>query len=263
MFDAGVARAPLVGAVRDGGVFVAVVPPGVPEPERGIRVERVEVRPDAARLRELVAGGLSTRLAAVLPLAEVAETHRRAGGAGRSCSACSRYHPLMEQKVPFTGEEKESLRISLDRHRDVVLWKVEGLDDERLRQRVTPSGTSLLGLVKHLAYVENGWFSETFGRPVEPVDFDTDDPEADLRIEPHETTADVLDYYRRARAASDAVIAEFGLEDTGTAWFGEKVTLRWVLIHLIEETARHVGHMDILRELLDGTTGSHRRSSAG
>jgi len=61
--------------------------------------------------------------------------------------------------VPFTGGEKESLQVSLDRHRDVVLWKLEGLDDEQLRRPMVPSGTSLLGLVKHLASVEYGWFT--------------------------------------------------------------------------------------------------------
>ena len=64
----------------------------------------------------------------------------------------------------MTGEEKESLRASLDRHRAAVLWKLEGLDDEDLRRPMTPSGTSLLGLVKHLSGVEYGWFCETFGR---------------------------------------------------------------------------------------------------
>lgn len=161
-------------------------------------------------------------------------------------------------RVPFTGGEKESLRASLDRHREVVLWKVEGLDDEALRRPLTPSGTNLLGLVKHLAANEYGWFCETFGREVEPLPFDADDPEADLRVEPGESTADVLAFYARSRAAADRAIAEVGLEETGTAWFGEAVTMRWALIHMIEETARHTGHMDILREAVDGTTGDHR-----
>ncbi len=161
-------------------------------------------------------------------------------------------------RVPFTGGEKESLRASLDRHREVVLWKVDGLDDERLRRPLTPSGTNLLGLVKHLAANEYGWFCQTFGRETEPLPFDDDDPDADLRVEPGESTADVLAFYARARAAADRVIADVGLEDVGTAWFGEAVTMRWALIHMIEETARHTGHMDIVRELVDGATGDHR-----
>jgi uncharacterized damage-inducible protein DinB len=164
----------------------------------------------------------------------------------------------LAQRVPFTGGEKESLRVALDRHRDAVLWKLEGLDDAGLRRVMTPSGTNLLGLVKHLAAVEYGWFCDTFGRPAEPLPFDEDDPDADLRVRPEETTADVLAFYGRARAAADQAIDELDLEETGTAWFGDPVTLRWVLIHMVEETARHAGHVDILRELIDGMTGDHR-----
>jgi uncharacterized damage-inducible protein DinB len=164
----------------------------------------------------------------------------------------------MVQRVPFTGGEKESLKVALDRHRDAILWKLEGVGDDDLRRPLVPSGTSLLGLVKHLAAVEYGWFCDTFGRPTEPLPFDDDDPDADLRIEPDETTADILAFYDRARATADRIIDEIGLEETGMAWFGEPVTMRWVLIHMVEETARHAGHVDILRELIDGMTGDHR-----
>jgi len=163
----------------------------------------------------------------------------------------------MMRRVPFTGGEKESLHVSLDRHRDVVLWKLDGLDDEQLRRPMTPSGTSLLGLVKHLAAVEYGWFCDTFGRETEPLPFDPDDENADLRVEPDETTAGIVEFYGRARAAADQVISEVAVDDVGTAWFGDTVSMRWVLIHMIEETARHAGHMDIVRELIDGTTGDH------
>ncbi|HYZ08206.1 MAG TPA: DinB family protein [Pseudonocardiaceae bacterium] len=165
----------------------------------------------------------------------------------------------MSQRVPFTGGEKESLHVSLDRHRDVVLWKIDGLDDEQLRRPMTPSGTNLLGLVKHLAAVEYGWFCHTFGRRTEPLPFDEHDENADLRVTAEETTAGIVAFYRRARAAADAVIDEVDLDELGTAWSGEVVSLRWVLIHMIEETARHVGHLDILRELIDGATGDHNR----
>jgi hypothetical protein len=164
----------------------------------------------------------------------------------------------MPQRVPFTGDEKQSLHVSLDRHRDAVLWKLEGLDDASLRRAMTPSGTNLLGLVKHLAAVEYGWFCETFGRETEPMPFDEDDPDADLRVEPDETTQDILAFYARARTASDRAIDELDLEATGTAWFGEAVSMLWVLIHMVEETARHAGHADIVRELIDGMTGDHR-----
>jgi uncharacterized damage-inducible protein DinB len=161
-------------------------------------------------------------------------------------------------RVPFTGAEKESLQVALERHRDAVLWKLEGLGDDDLRRQMTPSGTSLLGLVKHLAAVEYGWFCDTFGRESEPLPFDDDNPDADLRIGSEETTEEVLAFYGRARAAADRAIDELEVEDTGTAWFGEAVTLRWVLIHMVEETARHAGHADIIRELIDGMAGDHR-----
>jgi uncharacterized damage-inducible protein DinB len=163
----------------------------------------------------------------------------------------------MSRKVPFTGEEKASLLASLERHRDVVLWKLEGLDDDQLRSPMTPSGTNMLGLVKHLASVEYVWFCETFGRRTEVPAFDPDDPDADLRVEPFEATSDILAYYARARAEANRSIDELPLEQLGTSWSGTTVSMRWVLIHMIEETARHAGHLDILRELIDGRTGDH------
>lgn len=163
----------------------------------------------------------------------------------------------MERRVPFTGGEKDSLHVGLDRHRDVVLWKVDGLPDEQLRRPTTPSGTNLIGLVKHLGSVEYGWFCETFDRESESIPFDEDNPEADMRAESDETTAEILEYYGRARAAADRVIDDVALDDVGTAWFGDSVSMRWVLIHMVEETARHAGHMDIIRELIDGETGYH------
>jgi uncharacterized damage-inducible protein DinB len=166
---------------------------------------------------------------------------------------------------PLTGGEKETLHFSLDRHRDAVVWKVEGLTEEQARRPMTPSGTNLIGLVKHLASVEYGWFCSTFGRPSDeiPIEEIEKDPDADMRATPEETTAGILAYYARAREAADAAIDETDLEATGTAWSGETVSMRWVLVHMIEETARHAGHMDILRELIDGAAGDHRPEASG
>ncbi|MDQ3592439.1 MAG: DinB family protein [Actinomycetota bacterium] len=161
-------------------------------------------------------------------------------------------------RVPLTGGEKESLHASLRRHRDAVTWKLEGLDGEQLRREMTPSGTSLLGMVKHLAAVEYGWFCHTFGRETEPLPLVDDDPMADMRAGPDETTDDILAFYARAQAAADQVIDELDVEHIGTSWAGEQVSMRWVLIHMVEETARHAGHVDILRELIDGAAGDHR-----
>lgn len=109
--------------------------------------------------------------------------------------------------------------------------------------------------VKHLTGAEYQWFAQTFGRPVERLETD---PVADMNARPHETTADIVAFYGRARSSSDHIIDELDVNALGTAWFGEQVSLRRVLIGMIEETARHAGHMDILRERLDGATGSHR-----
>ncbi|WP_217201421.1 DinB family protein [Streptomyces buecherae] len=161
----------------------------------------------------------------------------------------------MSKIVPYTGGEKESLRASLDRHRDAVLWKLDGLDDEALRRPMTPSGTTLLGLVKHLATVEYGWFCTAFGRETEPFWFDPSTE--DMSVGPNEATADIVEFYGRARAAADTVIEELRLDALGTSWNGNTVSMRWVLIHMIEDTVRHAGHMDIVRELIDGATGDH------
>jgi uncharacterized damage-inducible protein DinB len=165
----------------------------------------------------------------------------------------------MTEERAYAGTEKEILVISLRRHREAVLWKLDRLDDEQLRRPMTPSGTNLLGLVKHLGAVEYGWFCETFGRATEPLPFDEQDENADLRVNPGESTEDVLAFYRRARAAADEVITELDLDTLGTAWHGPAVSLRWVLVHMIEETARHAGHLDIVRELIDGAAGDHAR----
>ncbi|HEY0578970.1 MAG TPA: DinB family protein [Pseudonocardia sp.] len=165
----------------------------------------------------------------------------------------------MTEERAYAGTEKEILVISLRRHREAVLWKLDGLDDEQLRRPMTPSGTNLLGLVKHLGAVEYGWFCQTFGRATEPLPFDEQDENADLRVNPGESTEDVLAFYRRARASADEVITDLDLDTLGTAWHGPAVSLRWVLVHMIEETARHAGHLDIVRELIDGAAGDHAR----
>jgi uncharacterized damage-inducible protein DinB len=167
----------------------------------------------------------------------------------------------MAKVVPWFGDEKESLHASPDRHRDVVIWKLQGLDDEQLRRPMTPSGTSLIGIVKHLAAVEYGWFCETFGRELPPmptIDLDAD-PESDMTAAPGETTASIVAFYESARAAADLVIDELPVDAVGVSWSGAEVSMRWVLVHMVEETARHAGHMDILRELIDGATGDHLR----
>jgi len=145
---------------------------------------------------------------------------------------------------PSTGGEREMLAGFLDFQRATLLWKLEGLDDEQLRRAMVPSGTSLLGLVKHLAYVERSWFQGVW-----------DGQEVSL---PYETTEDVLALYDGECDRSRAIVAAASsLDDIAEhpRRQGWKMSRRWILIHMIEETARHVGHADILREQLDGATG--------
>lgn len=156
---------------------------------------------------------------------------------------------------PAAAPEIDMLNAYLDFHRATLLWKVDGLSDADLRRPMVPSGNSLLGMVKHLADVEQSWFVERFaGREPRYPLWREGDPGATWRIEPHETTQQILDLYRTVCEDSRQAIAEASLDDVAAkAQDGE--TLRWVMLHMIEETARHNGHADIMREMIDGQTG--------
>lgn len=152
-----------------------------------------------------------------------------------------------------TGGEQELLIAFLDQQRDAVLWKVDGLDDDQLRQRpLAASRLCLLGLVKHLAAMEQYWLCELFGRDAEPISLAASD---DVELDAGDTTEGVLAYYARARAASDVAIAELDLDTTAVTWLGDTVTFRWAALHAIEESARHAGHADLLREHIDAESG--------
>ena len=153
------------------------------------------------------------------------------------------------------GDEREMLVRFLDFQRDTLLWKVSGLNEEQLRAPMTPSGTSLLGLVKHLAYVERNWFQRRFLGREAFIPWHSGDPDADFRIEPGETPEAVVSFYRAEIDESRRIAAETESLDTPARDANRPVTLRWILMHMIEETARHVGHADIMRELTDGQTG--------
>lgn len=155
------------------------------------------------------------------------------------------------------GTEKELLLAFLDQQREVVLWKLDGLTDDQLRQRsLTPSSLYLLGLVKHLAGVEQYWLLELFGRPAEPYSLAYDLAASDdVELDPGDTTDNVLADYARARTASDRAIAELNLDTTATTWLGDTISFRWAILHVIEETCRHAGHADLIREHIDSRTG--------
>ncbi len=159
---------------------------------------------------------------------------------------------------PSLGGERDMLAGFLDFHRATLLWKLEGLDDEQLRRAMVPSGTSLLGLVKHLAYVERSWFQGVWAGQEVTFPWTPEDPDADWRIEPDETTEDVLALYRgECDRSREIVAATTSLDEAVTHPRRREWTMnrRWILVHMVEETARHVGHADILREQLDGATG--------
>ena len=143
----------------------------------------------------------------------------------------------------------------LDHHRATLVWKLDGVSDEDLRRPMVPSGTSLLGMVKHLAYVERGWFQGTFAGREVSFPGTKEDPDADFRIEPDESTQDIIDLYNQECEISRQIVAAASLDDMAQRTKRSDHSLRWILVHMIEETARHNGHADILREMIDGTTG--------
>jgi len=163
-------------------------------------------------------------------------------------------------------DPKGSLRKYLQEARDAMLWKLEGLSEYDLRRPLVPTGTNLLGLVKHLTGLEFVYFGTTFGRPSpdEPP-FDEDDPLADLFATPEESREQITGLYRRAWAHSDATIEALSLDSIGHVphWPPphDEVTLHMMLVHVLTETHRHAGHADIVRELIDGNVGLLRNKS--
>ncbi len=163
-----------------------------------------------------------------------------------------------ERVEPFQAAgEREMLVTWLDYHRATVLLKIDGLGDEAGRRLLTLSGLSLLGLVKHLAYVERWWFQSVFAGREVAYPMTDDDPDAEFRIEPHESTADIIELYRQEVRTARQIMEAAGLDDVARNSGGRRSghTMRWIIVHMIEETARHNGHSDILREMIDGVTG--------
>jgi uncharacterized damage-inducible protein DinB len=144
--------------------------------------------------------------------------------------------------------------------RDVVVWKTEGLSEYDIRRPLVPSGTNLLGIVKHLTDVELGYFGPVFGRPMGQPNLwfeEGAEENADLFVRANESKKDIVDSYLKACKTSDATIEALDLEAAGTVpWWGDQpVTLHHVLVHVIAETFRHAGHSDLTRELIDGSIG--------
>jgi len=159
-------------------------------------------------------------------------------------------------------DAKPELHRYLQDARESLLWKLEGLSEYDIRRPLVPTGTNPLGLIKHVASVELGYFGDTFGRPsAEPLPwFENDaEPNADMWATAQESREQIVGLYRRAWAHSDATIDTLALDAVGhVPWWPQErseVTLHRVLVHMIAETNRHAGHADIVRELIDGAVG--------
>ncbi len=168
----------------------------------------------------------------------------------------------MRTDPPDSGPELQALTAFLDFQRETVLLKTEGLSREQLAQQLPSSSLTLAGLLNHLALVEDSWFPVRFlGLPDDPlwagVDWEAD-PDHEFR-----TAADVEPEVLRRRYADacarsrEIVAAADGLDQLSVEVRrnGQRFDLRWMLLHMLEETARHAGHADLLREAIDGTTG--------
>ncbi len=156
---------------------------------------------------------------------------------------------------------KQDLHHYLKAGRQAVLWKLEGLSEYDVRRPLVPTGTNLLGLVKHLATIELGYFGDCFDRPhgeALPWSQHDAEPNADMWATPDESRDDIVALYQRAAVHSDATIETLNLDSPGhVPWWGldGDVTLDRMLIHVATETHRHAGQADIVRELIDGAAG--------
>jgi Protein of unknown function (DUF664) len=160
------------------------------------------------------------------------------------------------------GDAKDDLHRYLQVGREALLWKLDGVAEYDARRPLTPTGTNLLGLVKHVASVESEYLGLVFGRPFPedlPWSAEGVERDADMWALPEESREDIVALYRRVWAHSDDTLAALPLDAVGTVpwWPADRrtTTLSRVLVHLTTETHRHAGHADILRELVDGAVG--------
>ena len=159
---------------------------------------------------------------------------------------------------PLVAAERAMLDAWLDYHRDTLALKCDGLDGGQLRQRaVPPSSLSLLGLVRHMGEVERSWFRRVLGGEQAPPRYYSDENrDGDFDDVAAADVAEAFGYWRDECAhARERVAAAPSLDVTGTRRPGERFSLRWIMVHMIEEYARHNGHADLIRERIDGVTG--------
>lgn len=152
--------------------------------------------------------------------------------------------------APFADDEVTSQVAFLDYLRASVVRKASGPDEEALRRRLVGSETTLIGLVQHLTMAETVWFDSVW------LGSDVEIPTTSMIVPEDVTSADVIATYEARTALSNAAVLGGDPEAVAAGtWRGNSFTLRWILAHMVEETARHAGHADILRELIDGNTG--------
>lgn len=164
--------------------------------------------------------------------------------------------PLAPDELVSTGSEREVLEAFLDFHRQVLARKVSGISEQDARLSRVPSTTTLAGLVKHMIGVERGWFQRVLAqRPVEAIGPHVGGGDDSWELAENETVESLVAEYRRTCEQSRQTAAQFDLDDAVPSRRLGQVSLRWIYVHMIEETARHVGHADILREQTDGATG--------
>jgi uncharacterized damage-inducible protein DinB len=164
--------------------------------------------------------------------------------------------PLAPDELVATGTERQVLEAFLDFHRDVLVRKVSGVTEQEARYRRVPSMTTLAGLVKHMIGVERGWFQRVLAqRPVAEIGPNVGGGADSWELTEDETVESLVHEYRQTCEQSRQTAARFGLDDSVPQRRLGQVSLRWIYVHMIEETARHVGHADILREQTDGATG--------
>jgi len=156
-------------------------------------------------------------------------------------------------------DPKTVLRRYFDVAHEAVLWKIDGLSEYDLRRPMTPTGTNLLGMVKHLAFVELGYFGLVFDRTDGlAMPEHSDEPNADMYATADESRDEIIDRFRQAWAHAQTTIDELELDAEGhVPWWGENnpVTLQLILVHMTTEIHRHLGQMDIMRETIDGAVG--------
>lgn len=156
-------------------------------------------------------------------------------------------------EIPYAADERETVAAMLDQQRAAMVAICDGCSDDNLRAQLVASDTTILGIVKHLAYMERWWFHDVFAGGDLDYPWTMDDPNAEFRIEESETTQDIIDFYAMECEKSRAIFQQANLDDRAAK--RNEVTLRWISGRMIMETARHAGQADILRELLDGATG--------